>query len=105
VAEERLDALCGRPGVIDEIARDLTLKGKIKGKVRRAMTPGLAIRFVLLMTLMPGADYAEVMAALVGDLAAVPWQRPGRSRWSGCGTCSWPGPARSTGITITGPSP
>ncbi len=74
VAEERLDALCGRPGVIDEIARDLPLKGKVKGKTRRAMTPGLAIRFVLLMTLMP-ADYAEVMAALTGDLAAVPWQR------------------------------
>ena len=29
------------------------------------------------MTLMPSdADYAEVMAALMGDLAAVPWQRP-----------------------------
>ena len=39
------------------------------------MTPALAIRLVLLMTLCP-ADYAEVMAALIGDLAAVPWQRP-----------------------------
>ena len=75
VAEERLDALCGRPGVIDEIARDVTLKGKIKGNKRRAVTPALAIRFVLLMTLMP-AHYAEVMAALIGDLATVPWHRP-----------------------------
>jgi hypothetical protein len=40
------------------------------------MTPALAIRFTLLMTLMPDADYTEVMAALLGDLAAVPWQRP-----------------------------
>ena len=39
------------------------------------MTPALAIRLTLLMTLMP-SDYAEVMAALLGDLAAVPWQRP-----------------------------
>jgi len=75
VAEERLDALCGRPGVIGQIARDLTLKGKVRGDRRRAMTPALAIRFVLLMTLMP-AGYAEVLAALAGDLAAVPWQRP-----------------------------
>jgi hypothetical protein len=28
------------------------------------------------MTLMPDADYAEVMAALLGDLPLVPWQRP-----------------------------
>jgi len=39
------------------------------------MTPALAIRVTLLMTLMPDADYAEVTAALLGDLAAVPWQR------------------------------
>ena len=45
----------------------------MKGKARRAMTPGLAIRFVLLMTLMGTADYAEVMAGLLGDLAGVPW--------------------------------
>src|ERR1035437_5519819 len=59
----------------DPIARDVTLKGKIKGNKRRAVTPALAIRFVLLMTLMP-AHYAEVMAALIGDLATVPWHRP-----------------------------
>jgi hypothetical protein len=76
VAEGRLDAVTGTPGVIDEIARSVTLKGRVKGVARRAMTPALAIRFTLLMTLMPDADYAEVMAALLGDLAAVPWQRP-----------------------------
>ena len=76
VAEERLDALCGQPGVIGGIAAGLTLKGKIKGERLRAMTPALAIRLVLLMTLMPGSAYPEVMAALTGDLAAVPWHRP-----------------------------
>jgi hypothetical protein len=76
VAEERLDALTGTPGVIDEIARSVSLQGKVKGTARRAMTPALAIRFTLLMPLSPDADYAEVMATLLGDLAAVPWQRP-----------------------------
>ena len=77
VAEERLDALAGRPGVISEIAASAVLGGKVKGTARRAMTPALAIRFILLMTLMPAdADYAGVMAALLGDLAGVPWQRP-----------------------------
>jgi hypothetical protein len=75
LAEERLDALCGTADVIGQVARAAVLKGKVKGKARRAMTAGLAIRFVLLMTLMD-ADYAEVMAALIGDLAGVPWQRP-----------------------------
>ena len=77
VAEERIDALAGRRDVIGQIAAGVTLRGKVKGVARRAMTPALAIRFTLLMTLMPSdADYAEVMAALMGDLAAVPWQRP-----------------------------
>jgi hypothetical protein len=71
LAGERLDALTGRPDVIGQLAAAATLKGK----ARRAMTPALAIRLVLLMTLIPGADYAGVMAALIGDLAAVPWQR------------------------------
>ena len=77
VAEERLDALTGRPGVISEIAASAVLGGKVKGTAQRAMTPALAIRFILLMTLMPAdADYAGVMTALLGDLAGVPWQRP-----------------------------
>jgi hypothetical protein len=76
LAEERLDELCGSPGVIDEIAGTVLLGGKAKGAARRALTPALAIRLTVLMTLMPGADYAEVMAALLGDLPLVPWQRP-----------------------------
>jgi hypothetical protein len=76
VAEDRLDALAGQADVIGQVAGGVTLSGKVKGAARRAMTPALAIRLTLLMTLMPGdADYAEVMAALLGDLALVPWQR------------------------------
>lgn len=76
LAEERLDELCGSTGVIDQIAGSVLLDGKVKGVARRALTPALAIRLTLLMTLMPDADYAEVMAALLGDLPLVPWQRP-----------------------------
>jgi hypothetical protein len=76
VAGERLDVLTGTPGVIDQVAATVILKGKVRGAARRAMTTALAIRFTLLMTLMASdADYAEVMAALLGDLALVPWQR------------------------------
>ena len=75
VAESRLDALTGIPDVIGQIAAKTELKGKVQGKVRRAMTPALTIRLTLLMTLMGGADYAEVLEALIGDLALVPWQR------------------------------
>src|ERR1017187_6970009 len=75
LAEDRLDALAGIPDVIGQIAGTAELTGKVKGTARRAVTAALAIRFTLLMTLM-AADYAEVMAALIGDLAAVPWQRP-----------------------------
>ena len=78
VAEERLDALSGRADVIGQVAAGVVLGGKVKGTVRRAMTPALAIRFTLLMTLMPDADYAEVLEVLLGDLALVPWQRPYR---------------------------
>ena len=69
MAEERLDALAGIPDVIGQIARAVELNGKVKGKARRAMTPALAIRFTLLMTLMADGYYAEVLAALLGDLA------------------------------------
>jgi hypothetical protein len=78
VAEDLLDALAGQPAVIGQIAAGLRLDGKVKGQARRAMTPALAIRLTLLMTLLPGADYAEVTGALLGDLALVPWQRPYR---------------------------
>ena len=73
VAEERLDALCGEPGVIDRVAAGVTLKGRVKGAARRAMTAAMVIRLVLLMTLMPGSSYAEAIAAMLGDLPLVPW--------------------------------
>jgi hypothetical protein len=76
VAEQQLDALSGSPGLIDDVAAAVRLNGKVKGRTRRAMTPAMAIRFTLLMTLMPQADYPEVLAALLGDLVSVPWQRP-----------------------------
>jgi hypothetical protein len=76
VAEQRLDELCGMPGVIDEIARTVALGGRVKGAARRAMTPALAIRFTLLMTLTPDAGYPEVLDILLGDLVLLPWQRP-----------------------------
>jgi hypothetical protein len=73
--EQQLDDLAG-PGVIDEIAAQATLGGKVKGEVRRSMTAPAAIRATILMALMPGAGYAGVLAAVFGDLALVPWQRP-----------------------------
>jgi hypothetical protein len=72
--EQQLDELAG-PGVIDEIAAQAALAGKVKGRARRAMTAALTIRASVLMAIMPSADYGEVMAALLGDLVLVPWQR------------------------------
>ena len=73
--EQQLDELAG-PGVIDEIAARATLTGKVKGAAKRAMTAALAIRATVLMSVLPDADYSEVMAALLGDLVLVPWQHP-----------------------------
>ena len=75
--EQQLDELAG-PGVIDEIAAQATLEGKVKGKARRSMTAASAIRATILMALMPDTDYAGVLAAVFGDLVLVPWQRPFR---------------------------
>jgi hypothetical protein len=88
VAEQRLDELCGMPGVIDEIARTAVLGGRVKGAARRAMTRALAIRFTLLMPLIPDADYTEVMAILLGDLVLVPWQRPYQVP-TAAAACTW----------------
>jgi hypothetical protein len=88
VAEERLDQLCGVPGVIDQAARTAVLDGRVKGAARRAMTPALATRFTLLMTLTPDAGYPEVMTILLGDLALVPWQRPYRVPTAAV-ACTW----------------
>jgi hypothetical protein len=73
--EQQPGELAG-PGVIDGIAAQAMLTGKVKGKARRAMTAALAIRATVLMGVLPSADYTEVMAALLGDLVLVPWHRP-----------------------------
>ena len=88
VAEERLDVLCGEPGVIDKVAAGLTLTGRVKGTARRAMTAAMVIRLVLLMTLMPGSCYAEAITALLGDLPLVPWHRPYRVPTDAV-ACTW----------------
>jgi hypothetical protein len=77
--------------VIDEIARSVTLGGRVKGAAWRAFTPALAVRFTLLMTLMPlmpDAGYPEVAEALIGDLALVAWRRPYRVP-TAAADCTW----------------
>ena len=75
-AEQELDRRCG-PGTIDRIAADVRPTGKkIKAVARREMSVAATIRAVLLMTLMPDADHREVLTTLLGELTAVPWQRP-----------------------------
>jgi len=75
-------------GVIDQIARSAVLGGRVKGTARRAMSPALAIRFTMLMTLIPDADYAQVLQTLLGDLVLVPWQRPYRVPTAAV-ACTW----------------
>jgi hypothetical protein len=68
--------MTGQPGTIDEVAAQVTPRGKIKGSARRAMTMAAALRAVLLITLMPEAGYGEILQALFGDLALLPWHVP-----------------------------
>jgi len=74
-AEQELDRRCG-PGTIDRIAAGVRPTGKIKAVARREMSVACTIRAVLLMTVMPDADSREVLTTLLGELTAVPWQRP-----------------------------
>jgi hypothetical protein len=69
VAEERLDALTGTPGVVDQVAAQTELTRKVKGKARRAMTAALAIRFTLLMT-VNGLTDSEARNRRRGSLPA-----------------------------------
>jgi hypothetical protein len=50
----------------------------VKGKRERLLARAFMIRVIVLMTLMPGARVQDVIAALAGDLALVPWARPWR---------------------------
>jgi len=74
-AEQELDRRCG-PGTIDRIAAGVRPTGKIKAVARREMSVAATIRAVLLMTVIPDADSREVLTTLLGELTAVPWQRP-----------------------------
>jgi hypothetical protein len=75
--EDWLDAQAG-PGVIDGIAERAALDGRhIKGKYRRLLSAAFMIRVIVLWTLMPEAQLADVITALAGDLALLPWSR----RW------------------------
>lgn len=74
-AELELDRRCG-PGTIERIAADVRPTGKkIKAVARREMSVACTIRAALLMTLMPEADYREVLTTLLAELVEVPWRR------------------------------
>jgi len=77
--EERLDAQAG-PGAVDGIAARARLDGRlVKGARERLLARAFMVRVLVLMTLMPGARVQDVIAALAGDLALVPWARPWRA--------------------------
>ena len=76
--EERLESEAG-PGVIGRIAAGTRLDGRFaKGERERLLAAAFMIRVIVLMTLMPGARIEDVIVALAGDLALVPWARPWR---------------------------
>ena len=73
--EEWLEDKAG-PGVIEQVAERAVLRGKfVKGKRERLLSAAFMIRVILLMTLMPEAPVRDVIIALAGDLALVPWSR------------------------------
>jgi hypothetical protein len=75
--EEWLEAQAG-PGVIDGIAERAILdKRYVKGEKERLLTAAFMIRVIVLWTLMPEAQLSDVIIALAGDLALVPWSK----RW------------------------
>ncbi len=74
-AEDWLDAHAG-PGVIDGIAERAVLdKRYVKGAYDRLLGAAFMIRAIVLQTLMPEAQLSDVIIALAGDLALVPWSR------------------------------
>ena len=75
--EDWLDAQAG-PGVIDGIAERVVLDSRyVKGRYRRLLPAAFMIRVLVLWTLMPEAQLSDVIIALAGDLALLPWSR----RW------------------------
>jgi hypothetical protein len=74
--EDWLDSQAG-PGVIGAIAERAVLDERfVKGVRERRLTAAFMIRVLVLWTLMPDAQLADVIAALAGDLALVPWKKP-----------------------------
>ena len=75
--EDWLDAQAG-PGVVGGIAERAVLDEKhVKGKYRRLLSADFMIRAIVLQSLMPEAQLSDVVMALAGDLALLPWSR----RW------------------------
>jgi hypothetical protein len=73
--EEWLEGKAG-PGVIDGIAGRAVLREQfVKGERERLLARAFMIRVIVLLTLMPEACIRDVITALAGDLALVPWSR------------------------------
>jgi hypothetical protein len=73
--EEWLEEKAG-PGVIEQVAERAVLAERyVKGERERLLARAFMIRVIVLMTLMPDAGVREVIIALAGDLAMVPWAR------------------------------
>ena len=67
------------PGAAGGIAGRAPLDARfVKGQRERLLARAFMIRVIVLMTLMPQARVQDVIAALAGDLALVPWARPWR---------------------------
>jgi hypothetical protein len=75
--EDWLDAQAG-PGVIDGIADSAVLDERyVKAERDRLLSAAFVIRVIVLQSLMPQAQLSDVITALAGDLAMVPWSK----RW------------------------
>jgi hypothetical protein len=76
--EDWLDAQAG-PCVIDGIAGRAVLDGRfVKGERERLLTAAFMVRVLVLQSQMPESRPGDVITALAGDLALVPWSRPWR---------------------------
>jgi Insertion element 4 transposase N-terminal len=73
--EDWLEEQAG-PGVIGQIAERAVLRRQfVKGERERLLARAFMIRVIVLMTLAPEAGIRDVVTALAGDLALVPWSR------------------------------